>query len=217
MREHLAAETLAEEAVAAPASVLSQVIEFAHAAAARQGVPLARVIDTTRLTDVANSLELPESVVVAAIETIRAQPTYLGEAVLQVAPDVLHRLNARVLDPATTPIDPDARRPLSTVYMQNSLLVRRSAVSEAALSQAAVERGCRLETDPRFAALAEQERRLGVQTAASDVVAVRLAPDGSDSSDAVDMSPDAWQVMQIYRAFVGGPAALDVSLDHVLV
>ena len=194
-----------------PHSVLAEVTTFARAAAARSGVTLAHVIDTVSVAELAVSLELPTSLVAPAVATIRSQPAYLDDAVLPIAPDVLHRTNARVLDPAALAIvrDHAGPRPRSTVYVADSLLIR--VADQYALGEAADRTGCTLEDDPRFTQHAERARHYGLD--ADEVPSTRRVRIVAARDDVV---PDAWFVKAAHDSIA--PADSDaVSLDHVLV
>jgi hypothetical protein len=131
--------------------------------------------------------------------------------------DVLLRHNARVLDPATAlriagqaPIRP-------TVYIADSLLVSSSADQPArnALEQAAARFGLQLVGDDPSKAMRSQDVAARARMVAARMpIRVRLVPNSAEPTAA----PDAWNVLQAYRAAQRGNnlAQQYVALDHLM-
>jgi hypothetical protein len=144
----------------------------------------------------------------------------VDDPVLALPPDEVARYNARVLDPpyASRAAGDDPIR--STVYVGHRLLISGAASTDAreALDEAADEHKLRLHPPAVF----RKRRKLRVEAAR------KLGRDDADSLF-IDMHhlepvkgqaapPDAFKVMQSYRAMVGPDSeeAGHVSLDHLL-
>ena len=132
---------------------------------------------------------------------------------------MLTKHGGRVLDPAVAVRLPGHPPVRPTVYVGARLLVRSVKLDDEvlpALNQAASESNLRLVFDPADANLLELARQSGLESLALRVLAtrVRLEP----ATDKPAAPPDAWHVLQSYRAIVGpaSPAANQVSLDHLL-
>ncbi|HST48414.1 S8 family peptidase [Jatrophihabitans sp.] len=146
-------------------------------------------------------------------------PRRRREPSLNPPAEVLNKHGGRVLDPASAvrlPSQPPVR---PTVYLGARLLVRSVKLDDEvlpALNQAASESNLLLAFDPADANLLELARQAGLEELALRVLAtrVRLEP----ATDKPAAPPDAWHVLQSYRAIVGpsSPAANQVSLDHLL-
>jgi len=133
--------------------------------------------------------------------------------------EVLNRHGGRLLDPGSAVRLPGQPPVRPTVYVGARLLVRSVKLDDAvlpALNQAASESNLRLVFDPADADLLQVARQAGLEELALRVLAtrVRLEP----ATDRPAAPPDAWHVLQSYRAIVGpaSPAANQVSLDHLL-
>jgi subtilisin family serine protease len=133
--------------------------------------------------------------------------------------EVLNKHGGRLLDPASAVRLPGHPPVRPTVYVGARLLVRSVKLDDEvlpALNQAASESNLRLVFDPADANLLELARQAGLEELALRVLAtrVRLEP----ATDKPAAPPDAWHVLQSYRAIVGpsSPAARQVSLDHLL-
>ncbi|MGI8882214.1 MAG: S8/S53 family peptidase [Jatrophihabitans sp.] len=133
---------------------------------------------------------------------------------------VLTKHGGRVLDPSTAVRLPGQGAIRATVYVGARLLLRGADVSNgevpAELQQAAAQAGLVATVYPPDRELAEIAKRSGVaELAARTLVArIELAPAG----DGPASPPDAWQVLQNYRAILGvkSQKAADVSLDHLV-
>jgi hypothetical protein len=133
---------------------------------------------------------------------------------------VLTKHGSRVLDPATAIRLPGQERLRATVYVGARLLVRGTDVSGGqvpdALQEAARQAGLVAEVLPEDQALARLAREEGLEALAGRtlVARVQLRPMGQTPA----APPDAWLVLQNYRAIVGprSKAAGLVSLDHLV-
>lgn len=123
--------------------------------------------------------------------------------------EILLRYHARVLDPLSV-LTLKGQLLLPTVYVSNRLLVRNVATVLPTLTRVAGEYGLRPVVYERDADLA---KRLGEAPVA---VRVLLVAEGDHPHEA----PDAWRVLQSFRAEVqrSGDSGTsgDVSLDHLL-
>jgi len=140
-----------------------------------------------------------------------------SEPPLDPPADVLLRHNARVLDPATAlriagqaPIRP-------TVYIADTLLVSSSADEPArnALEQAATRFGLQLVGDEPSRAMRSHDVAARAHMVPQRMpIRVRLVPNSPEPTAA----PDAWNVLQAYRAMQRGNnvALQHVSLDHLM-
>ena len=133
--------------------------------------------------------------------------------------EVLNRHGGRVLDPGSAVRLPGQPPIRPTVYLGARLLVRSVKLDDEvlpALNRAASECNLRLAFDPADADLLQLARKAGLEELALRVLTtrVRLEP----ATDKPSAPPDAWHVLQSYRAIVGpsSPAAGQVSLDHLL-
>ena len=141
-----------------------------------------------------------------------------------VPEDILHRYNARVLDPSTAPRNPGQPMFRSTVYIADRLILNGGAGTEVreALKAAAERNGAGVvfedeNPDPEkprshvAAALAG----LGDQPTLFST-GVRLVPMHVDGQPAVP--PDAWQIIQDFRTIVTRDSAnvSAVALDHLI-
>ncbi len=147
------------------------------------------------------------------------RPRRRREPSLNPPPEVLNKHGGRVLDPANAVQLPGQPQIRPTVYVGARLLVRSAKLDGdllAALNQAAAEANLRLMFDPADLELFELARRAGLEELALRVLTtrVRLAA----ATDRPAAPPDAWQVLQTFRAIVGpaNPLASQVSLDHLL-
>jgi hypothetical protein len=154
----------------------------------------------------------------------RTQPTQLlgREPDLVVSPAVLARYNARVLDPSMALQVAGQPAPRPTVYLADRLLVSGTAeaITRDALTEAARRNGLTIIpplVDPaKTQQRAELARRVGIAGPSPiDTIAVHLVTAGP----APAVAPDAWTVLQTYRALIGrealGPQR-QVALDHLI-
>ncbi|MEP7178730.1 MAG: S8/S53 family peptidase [Pseudonocardiales bacterium] len=142
------------------------------------------------------------------------------EPLLAPSAEVLVRYNARVLDPSTAVRVPGQPPIRPTVYIGDRLIVSGMATdaTRGTLADAAKRNGLQivLDKDSSHLRTAELARRVGFQddpTLFSH--AVRLVPAGGGPAE----PPDAWLVLQTFRALVGRGAAAaqqQVALDHLL-
>jgi subtilisin family serine protease len=139
--------------------------------------------------------------------------------VLQVPDDILHRYNARVLDPSTAERIPGQPPVRSTVYVANQLIISGDASADALqkLDDVAAAKGLRVVADDddchaRTHRVARESGRENDSLYFSR--SVRLEPAGTGPA----APPDAWSVLQAYRAELrddkAGQSA--VALDHLL-
>jgi subtilisin family serine protease len=132
---------------------------------------------------------------------------------------VLNRHGSRVLDPATAVRLPDQRQIRPTVYVAARLLLRGFDVSggavPAALQRAARNAGLEARVYPPDAELAAEAKRSGVAELAARTLVARI--DLLPLSKGPAVPPDAWQVLQNYRADpeVSVEDARNLSLDHL--
>ncbi|MEO6503872.1 MAG: S8/S53 family peptidase [Jatrophihabitantaceae bacterium] len=133
--------------------------------------------------------------------------------------EVLTKHGGRLLNPSNAVRLPGQPAIRPTVYVGSRLLVRSVKLDDEvlpALNQAASESNLRLVFDQADAKLLALARQAGLQDLALRVLTtrVRLEP----ATDKPAAPPDAWQVLQSFRAIVGpdNPAANQVSLDHLL-
>ncbi|MDQ1742136.1 MAG: hypothetical protein QOE23_475 [Pseudonocardiales bacterium] len=146
-------------------------------------------------------------------------PRRRREPSLNPPPEVLNKHGGRVLDPSNAVRLPGQPPIRPTVYVGARLLVRSVKLDDQvlpALNQAASECNLRLAFDQADTHLLELARKAGLEELALRVLAtrVRLEP----ASDKPAAPPDAWHVLQSFRAIVGpdSPAVSQVSLDHLL-
>ncbi|MEP7177754.1 MAG: S8/S53 family peptidase [Pseudonocardiales bacterium] len=141
------------------------------------------------------------------------------EPLLEPSADVLVRFNARVLDPATAVRVPGQPPIRTTVYIGDRLIVSGTATEAAkgTLQEAARRNGLQVVLDEgsrhvRTTELAHRARLQDLPVLMS--TAVRLVP--ADSGPAPP--PDAWPVLQTFRALVGraDAAQQQVALDHLM-
>jgi subtilisin family serine protease len=138
--------------------------------------------------------------------------------VLSVPDDVLHRFNARVLDPSTAIQVPGQPPVRSTVYIGNRLIVSGAFDDETRLTldEAAGRNGLTVvDEDDRNARTQELARRAGLgEDRLFSSRSMRLIPAG----DGPAAPPDAWSVLQTFRSLVGREDASQrhVALDHLL-
>lgn len=144
-------------------------------------------------------------------------PRLRPEPVIDLPDDVLLRHNARVLDPRTA-LQIAGQAPIRpTVYVADTLLVSTSADESArnTLELAAGKYGLRLVGDQPERAMRSYpvaaQARLETQHMP---IRVRLVPNSADPTPA----PDAWNVLQAYRATQRGSFAAQqhVALDHLM-
>ena len=124
---------------------------------------------------------------------------------LAVAPDVLVRHNARVLDPvAVDPALTDVPNPppvRSTVYIAHHLLVREATPGRSRstrLVEAAGRYGLTVEVDERDGRVHQFAAREEIDHYPTPVSLVRLVSAGGEAIPA----PNAWAVLQTYRGLV---------------
>jgi len=146
-------------------------------------------------------------------------PRRRREPSLNPPPEVLNRHGGRVLDPSSAVRLPGQPPVRPTVYVGARLLARSGKLDGdvlSALNQAAAEANLRLVFDPADAQLLELARGVGLEKLALRVLTTRLRLEAATDKPAAP--PDAWQVLQTYRAIVGpdSPAANQLSLDHLL-
>lgn len=141
------------------------------------------------------------------------------EPLLAPSVEVLVRYNARVLDPTTAVRVPGQSPIRPTVYVGDRLIVSGSAGEgiKATLQDAAKRNGLQVVLDEgsRHVRTTELAYRAGLQDVSALLsTAVRLVPAGGGPA----APPDAWLVLQTFRALVGpGDAgAQQVALDHLM-
>jgi hypothetical protein len=143
-----------------------------------------------------------------------------SDPVIVVPPAVLARYNARVLDPANAVKVTKQPAVRSTVYIADKLLVSGAASDEGRdqLTRAAESKFLTVQpplahTDRRntFVAAAREAGRTDAEKSFPQLV--HLEP-----MDGVAVVPDAWEVLQAFRAAVGpgSPDQQHVGLDHLL-
>jgi subtilisin family serine protease len=134
---------------------------------------------------------------------------------------VLSHHGGRILDPANAVRLPGQRPIRPTVYIGARLLLRGAAVTDekvpAALGAAAKQAGLTAEVDREDQELVELARRAELVRLAQRAFVVRVHLSPADTGPAGP--PDAWQVLQNYRALVGFDSQLakQVSLDHLVI
>jgi len=147
------------------------------------------------------------------------QPRRRREPSLNPPPEVLNKHGGRVLDTANAVRLPGQPPIRPTVYVGARLLVRSVNLDDRvlpALNRAASEANLRLVFDKADATLLEQARKAGLEELALRVLTTRVGLEPATDKPAAP--PDAWRVLQNFRAIVGptNPIANQVSLDHLL-
>ncbi len=150
------------------------------------------------------------------IKSTRPQVPVYPDPMIDVPDQVLARYNARILDP-TTATRVSGQQPIRrTVYVADRLIVGRGLQDDTntALEEAAAHYGLRVVD------AVEKTRATGVAAQLNRRIdripkVLRLEPAGTEATAA----PDAWQVLQTFRALAKGPARTEVShvgLDHLM-
>jgi subtilisin family serine protease len=157
--------------------------------------------------------QTPDDIGMAPPKRRRREPS------LHPPPEVLNAHGGRVLDPSSAVRLPGQPPIRPTVYVGARLLVRSVKLDDEvlpALNRAAAEANLRLVFDEADGRLLELARQAQLEDLALRVLTtrVRLEP----ATDKPAAPPDAWKVLQNYRAIVGPTteAANSVSLDHLL-
>lgn len=141
------------------------------------------------------------------------------EPLLAPSAELLVRYNARVLNPSKAVRVPGQPPIRPTVYIGDRLIVSGSASDQATgtLAEAAKRNGLQIVVDEgsRHVRTSELAHRAGLQELTSLFsTAVRLVPAGSGPA----APPDAWPVLQTFRALIGRSDAgqQQVALDHLM-
>jgi subtilisin family serine protease len=155
------------------------------------------------------------------LDRLAARVPIAEDPVIDIAPELLARYNARILDPTAAKRVSDQEQIRSTIYLAGKLLVSGAARTEAreSLDAAAGDLSLRLEPPAAFdehrSTLVAAARSARVANADDMFVSVHeVLP-----VEKVAAVPDAFDVVQSYRARVGLDAddAKHVALDHLLI